>query len=175
MNKIEINQNTKDASLSAENAATERLRSKLWGRPGFLVRRLHQIHYALFFEECDIEGVTPVQHGILTVLLNRPWVDQSAISLELGLDRTTTADVVRRLEEKMLVQRQVNPNDKRSRQVYITPYGIEVMSQLRPKMQRAQERLVEPLSPEEQEEFMRLLIRIVEANNDYGRTVLKKM
>ena len=27
-------------------------RLPLWSRPGFLVRRLHQIHYALFFEEC---------------------------------------------------------------------------------------------------------------------------
>ena len=32
----------------------------LWSRPGFLVRRLNQIHYALFFEECTSPNITPV-------------------------------------------------------------------------------------------------------------------
>jgi len=37
----------------------------LWARPGFLIRRLHQIHYALFFEECaafdvDLHGSTAI-------------------------------------------------------------------------------------------------------------------
>lgn len=168
---------SKEALLNAEQISINKLRSKLWGRPGFLIRRLHQIHYAIFFEECaeDNISITPVQHGILTVLLNRPWMDQTSISTELGLDRTTTADVVRRLEDKMLIKRQVNPSDKRSRQVYITSYGIEIMEQLRPRMEQAQKRLIEPLTYEEQEEFMRLLAKTVESNNHYGRTVLKKL
>src|SRR5699024_3467597 len=118
----------------AERAAILRLRSKLWGRPGFLVRRLHQIHSTLFLEECDIEGITPVQHGILTVLLMLPGMDQTSISYEQGIDRTTPADGLRRLEEKKLVERQINPNGKRSRQLYITTYGIELMKRLAPKM-----------------------------------------
>lgn len=175
MKNIDAADRTYLAIQEAELAVTERLRSHLWSRPGFLIRRLHQIHDALFLEECSLEGITPVQHGILTVLLNRPWMDQSSISHELGLDRTNTADVVRRLEEKKLVKRQVNPNDKRSRQVYITPYGIELMKQLRPKMQRSQDRLIDPLTESEKKEFMRLMVKIAEVNNNYGRTILKTM
>ena len=37
-------------------------------RPGFLIRRLHQIHVALFMEECAAESITPVQYSILTAL-----------------------------------------------------------------------------------------------------------
>ena len=37
-------------------------------RPGFLIRRLHQIHVALFMEECAPEGITPVQYSILSAL-----------------------------------------------------------------------------------------------------------
>ena len=33
----------------------------LMRRPGFLVRRLHQIHLALFAEECAAFDLTPVQ------------------------------------------------------------------------------------------------------------------
>ena len=29
-------------------------------RPGFLIRRLHQIHVALFMEECAAESITPM-------------------------------------------------------------------------------------------------------------------
>src|SRR5699024_7679993 len=143
--------------------------------PGFLVRRLHQVHSTLFLEECDIAGITPAQHGILTVLLNRPWMDQSSISYELGIDRTTTADVLRRLEEKKLAELQSKPNDKRSRHVYITTYGIELTKRLAPKMNRAQERLLEPLDPEEKERFMELLTKVVESNNEYGRTILRTL
>jgi hypothetical protein len=36
-------------------------------RPGFLIRRLHQMHLALFAEACGAFGATPVQYSILTV------------------------------------------------------------------------------------------------------------
>ena len=38
----------------------------LWQRPGFLIRRLNQIHVALFFESCKGFEITPVQYGLLT-------------------------------------------------------------------------------------------------------------
>ena len=41
----------------------------LWSRPGFLVRRLNQIHYAMFFEECAESGITPVHSGIAATYL----------------------------------------------------------------------------------------------------------
>lgn len=145
----------------------------LWSRPGFLVRRLNQIHYALFFEECKTQNVTPVQYGILTALSLNPWLDQTALGLELGLDRTTTADVVKRLQERGLVDRRVNPLDRRSRQAVITPEGLRVMGHLQGGMLRAQQRLLEPLSRRSQETFMKLLSTLVDANNHYSRATLR--
>ena len=80
------------------------IRQVLWSRPGFLIRRLNQIHYALFSEECKEHNITPVQFGILTALSLKPGLDQTEIGTEIGLDRTTTADVLKRLEEKNLKQ-----------------------------------------------------------------------
>ena len=47
------------------------LKSPLWTRPGFLVRRLHQIHSALFFEAhiVYIWMVTVVFHARRTAML----------------------------------------------------------------------------------------------------------
>ncbi|MBC2769055.1 MarR family winged helix-turn-helix transcriptional regulator [Pusillimonas minor] len=145
----------------------------LWSRPGFLVRRLNQIHYAMFFEECTEGSITPVQYGILTVLSQNPWLDQTTIGYELGLDRTTSADVIKRLEDKGLLERRVNPQDKRSRQANITPAGLELMVSLKDSMARAQQRLIEPLSPSNRKLFLSLLTELVEANNQYGRAALK--
>lgn len=145
----------------------------LWSRPGFLVRRLNQIHYALFYEECKECSITPVQYGILTVLSQNPWLDQTAIGYELGLDRTTSADVIKRLEEKGWVERRVNPHDKRSRQANITPQGLVLMEEMKDNMARSQQRLIEPLSPANRKLFLSLLTEVVEANNQYGRAALK--
>lgn len=145
----------------------------VWSRPGFLVRRLHQIHCALFYEECSEGGVTPVQYGILTVLASNAWLDQTAIGLEVGLDRTTTADVIRRLEEKGWVTRRVNEEDRRSRQTAITVKGQAIMHDLQRGMERSQQRMLQELPVDERKTFMFLLRKLVEANNHHGRATLK--
>jgi len=73
--------------------------------PGFLIRRLHQIHVALFAEECGLQNVTPVQYSILTVAAAQPGLDQAALGYEVGVDRATLANVLGRLEARGLLRR----------------------------------------------------------------------
>ncbi len=145
------------------------IRQVLWSRPGFLIRRLNQIHYAIFSEECKAHNITPVQFGILTALSLKPGLDQTEIGTELGLDRTTTADVLKRLEEKNLIERRPHPADRRSRQSLLTEEGFRVMKQLHANMHSAQQRLLSPLSERNQDIFLKLLSTLVEANNEYSR------
>src|SRR5260370_41817771 len=84
-------------------------------RPGFLIRRLHQIHVALFMEECAPEGITPVQYSILTALEQMGPSEQIALSRAVGLDRANTADVIGRLVERRFIQRRVSRTDKRKK------------------------------------------------------------
>ncbi|WP_240787157.1 MarR family winged helix-turn-helix transcriptional regulator [Ramlibacter rhizophilus] len=142
------------------------LKQVLWARPGFLVRRLHQIHDALFFRECQTHNITPVQFGILTALSMNPWLDQKAIGHELALDRTTTADVLKRLEEKGLIERRVNPDDRRSRLSVITKAGLKTLQNLSEGMQTAQEDLLAPLSDLNRIAFSKLLWLLVEAHEN---------
>lgn len=147
------------------------LRQVMWARPGFLVRRLHQIGDALFFAECQNKNITPVQFGVLTALSMNPWLDQKAIGHELALDRTTTAEVLKRLEEKGLIERRVNPDDRRSRLSVITKQGLKVMRSMQESMQRAQDRLIEPLSEADREHFMKLVTQIVQTHEDMDSAV----
>src|SRR5215471_1741011 len=69
--------NAKKRPLHADTVHSD---MPLWGRPGYLLRRLHQIHYALFFEECAGFDITPVQYGLLTTLSLNPDLDQNSLS-----------------------------------------------------------------------------------------------
>jgi DNA-binding MarR family transcriptional regulator len=145
----------------------------LWRRPGFLVRRLHQIHVAMFLEECAVHATTPMQYAVLTTLAVQPGLDQVSIGQEVGLDRTTTADVVKRLEDNGLVTRRVHPKDKRARQVFLSAAGKKLVTDMYGGMTRSQERLLAPLTAAERAMFMQLLSTLVESNNDYSRTTMK--
>ncbi|MGH2507561.1 MAG: MarR family winged helix-turn-helix transcriptional regulator, partial [Ktedonobacteraceae bacterium] len=110
-------------TASAENL-TETVRSPLWSRPGFLVRRLHQIHSALFFEECAKFNITPIMYSLLTVLFNQTDSDQVTIASEVGIDRTNVADVLQRLSKLGLVERRRSKTDRRSVIPSLTRKGV---------------------------------------------------
>lgn len=140
------------------------LRQVMWSRPGFLIRRLHQIGAVLFYDDCQSESLTPLQVGMLTALSMNPWLDQKAIGRELALDRTTTAEVLKRLAEKGLVETRVNPDDRRSRLSVITKKGLDLIHELQDSIHRSQERLLEPLPAEDRVVFMRMLSHLVDAH-----------
>lgn len=153
---------------TAEQILRARERSPLLGRPGFLIRRLHQIHCALFLEETEAYGITPVQYSLMTALARRGEMDQISIAREVGLERTTVAEVLTRLEARGLVARRPDPEDRRVRLVKLARAGRALVKKMAPAAQRAHDRTLEPLPEAERDELMLRLIRLVEANNDAG-------
>jgi len=145
----------------------------LWGRPGYLLRRLHQIHYALFFEECAGYDITPVQYGLLTTLSLNPNLDQNSLARELGIDRTNVADVLNRLARRGLVERRRSPNDARMVLARLTRAGERLTRNMYRPMQRAQRRLLIPLLPQERDALIITLIRLINGNNHLGRTIFQ--
>lgn len=163
---------TVDSTVSTQPQGPEPfspLREVMWRRPGYLIRRLTQIGQAIFFDLCKSESITPLQVGMLTALSVNPWLDQKAICRELVLDRTTAAEVLKRLQDKGLVESRVNPDDRRSRLSVITKPGLNLINDLQGSIHRSQELLIEPLSPEERVEFMRLLAKLVDSHEKTGK------
>jgi DNA-binding MarR family transcriptional regulator len=142
-------------------------------RPGFLVRRLHQIHVALFAEECAPFGITPVQFSVLTALERHAPLDQVSLAGEVGIDRANCTDVLRRLEERELIRRVASEVDSRAKLCDLTPAGRKLLARLAPAAQRAHDRTVHALPKAEREAFVRSLARLVEANNALGRAKLR--
>jgi hypothetical protein len=79
-----------DAEASSPNSMVKtelgplRRLVSLQARPGFLVRRLHQIGVAIFTDEMADLGITPVQFGAMSIVGMKPGIDQSALGEELG-------------------------------------------------------------------------------------------
>lgn len=139
---------------------------------GFLVRRLHQIHLSLFYEEAGSLGVTPVQMAALISIARESGRDQSSIAEEIGADRATLAAVLARLEANGLVRRTICKQDHRQKLLYLTAKGQRLVIKLQAPLKRANERTLAPLDPKEQKLFMQLLYALVDGGNDNARTKL---
>ncbi|HEV8689311.1 MAG TPA: MarR family winged helix-turn-helix transcriptional regulator [Ideonella sp.] len=137
--------------------------------PGNAIRRLQQIAVAIFLQEAEPQGVTPVQFATLQALANTPDVDQRTLARSIGFDTSTIASVMDRLEARGLVQRSRDPNDGRVRLLALTPQGHALLSEVVPAMHRTQARILEPLPAPERAEFMRMLLVLVKANNALSR------
>jgi DNA-binding MarR family transcriptional regulator len=135
---------------------------ELYRRPGFMIRRCHQIAVAIFADECRAFDLTTTQYGILYVLSRHPGSDQISLARLLGLDRSTTGMVVGRLEERQLLRRAVDPADKRKRLLELTPAGEKLLARAQPVVRRAQERLFEPFDAQEREMLVALLDRLID-------------
>jgi DNA-binding MarR family transcriptional regulator len=149
-------------SPTAARAPSRESHTPLWTRVGYLIRRVHQNHSALFAEECRAWGITPVQYGVLTALLHRPNIDQATLGIEVGIDRTNAADVLERLAERGLVKRTKSAHDRRMMLATLTREGRALTHEMHDAQLRAQDRLVEVLSARERKTFMRMLLRLIE-------------
>ena len=137
--------------------------------PGHHIRRLQQIAVALFLQETEPHGVTPVQFAALQRVCNTPGIDQRTLARSIGLDTSTIAGVVDRLEARGLLVRSTTPDDRRVRLLSLTGEGHALLKAMAPAMHRAQARMLEPLPPREREQFMRMLRKLVAGNNAESR------
>lgn len=137
--------------------------------PGHHIRRLQQIAVAVFLQETAESGITPVQYAALQSVANQPDLDQRSLAAAAGLDTSTLASVIDRLQARGLIERHSSENDRRVRLLRLTPAGQDVLDALVPAMRRAQRKILAPLQPAEQREFMRLLKALVSGNNALSR------
>jgi DNA-binding MarR family transcriptional regulator len=133
-------------------------------RPGFLIRRLHQIHVALFQEACGEFEVTPLQYSLLSALAARETADQTTLAADIALDRTTTTGALKRLAARNFVERAVNGEDRRARLCRLTTAGAAVLAKIETSARDAHRATLGDLTVKEQALFIDMMQRIVAGN-----------
>lgn len=131
--------------------------SRLYTRPGFLLRRAHQISAAVFEDACRGLGLTPAQFGILTVLQAHPGMGQSSLARALGFDKVTVLRVLRGLQARGLVTREPSDDNRRNVSVNLTADGEALLRQAQRPAEQAYRRLMAPLDKQQQEQLIELL------------------
>ena len=137
--------------------------------PGHYIRRLQQISVAIFLQETEGFGITPVQFAALSALEEFPQIDQKTLANTIGLDTSTIGGVINRLELRGLVKRSPSEKDRRVHVLTLTPEGELLLQDISPFVLQAQHRILAPLKKSQHTEFIQMLDSLVNGNNAASR------
>jgi len=151
------------SSSSADRPAGPEWPSRIL-RP--LARHLNQICVTAVMEPVGEAGLTMMEFNLLAFLGDSPGTDQNTMADWLGIDRTSVSVTVQAMEQKKLLRREVNEDDRRGWRLSLTRTGEALRKRVRPKSLAAQQRVLACLTTAEQEAFVDLLHRVVKANED---------
>jgi len=128
---------------------------------------IHLLHRASQFGDYQFEqataahGLTARQIVVLDAIAKMNEPSQTAVCDATGIDRSTLADMVRRLCARRLIVRRRNRSDARAYTLRLTEAGMDGLEKLLPTMIEAEQRVTGMLSETRRREFIELLRAIL--------------
>lgn len=139
--------------------ATDRLNRS----PIHLLHRAGQCAGDIFHTEMKIGGLTPRQLAVLMTVAQNEGLSQTGLVDRTGIDRSTLADIVRRMQRKGILQRRRTREDARAYAVKLTDEGRRVLRIAEPVGKKVDERILEALPARHRDQFVDDLLTIVDA------------
>jgi DNA-binding MarR family transcriptional regulator len=102
-------------------------------------------------------GLTPALFAVLNYLRGREGAIQQQIGSAMGIDPSTMVSLVDQLERAGLAKRRPQPQDRRAREVLITPKGLRTLKQARELAEEVEDDVLQGLSPAERRKLVVLL------------------
>lgn len=139
----------------------ERTPERLEKSPIHLLHRAGQCAGDVFQNEM-IDGVlTPRQFTVLQTVAQNEGLSQTHLVEKTGIDRSTLADIIRRMLKKGLLQRRRTKEDARAYSVKLTDEGWRILKMSEPVARRVDEKVLSVLTASERERFLQDLSKIV--------------
>jgi DNA-binding MarR family transcriptional regulator len=110
-------------------------------------------------------GLTPYDHGVLSLLEEDPRETQAQIADALGYDRSHLVGVLDDLEARGLIERRRDPADRRRHLVSLTPAGKQAVAKLRVVARRVDDEFFAALDAAERAQLTALLTRIAASHD----------
>ncbi len=127
----------------------------------YLLHRACQCAEEMFQAETDGLGITPRQFAVLEKINERQGLSQADLVELTSIDRSTMADVVRRLVRKQFVHRRRTKSDARTYALAITPEGRTALALVHPIASRVDQQLLAALPSNRVTEFLTDLALII--------------
>jgi DNA-binding MarR family transcriptional regulator len=135
---------------------------RLTRSPIHLLHRAGQCAGDIFHSEMKDGDLTPRQLAVLVTVANNEGLSQTGLVERTGIDRSTLADIVRRMQRKGLLQRRRTKEDARAYAVRLTDDGRRVLRVAEPLAKRVDERILDALPTKQREQFIDDLLSIVD-------------
>jgi MarR family transcriptional regulator, temperature-dependent positive regulator of motility len=145
--------------------ARETAGNRLERSPLHLLHRAGQCAAEIFQVELGGEDLTPRQYAILLTVSQNEGLNQTQLVEMTGIDRSTLADVVRRMLKKGLLQRRRTRDDARAYAVKLTEEGARVLKTHDPMARKVDERILSSLPAQQRDRFLQDLNAIVQTLN----------
>src|SRR5437773_6655119 len=137
-----------------------RLPQQLVGSTTFLLKRLGYTAKERSMSAYEQLGLHPYHHAILIALDQGAHETQGSIADALGYDRGQLVGLLDELEERGLVERRRDPNDRRRQLVELTVEGKRTLRRLRALARELEDEFLEPLSDAERDKLHGLLLKL---------------
>jgi DNA-binding MarR family transcriptional regulator len=141
-------------------AEAQKLPEQLVASTTFLLKRLGFSAKERGMKAYEEEGLHPYHHAILIALDEGSHETQGSIADALGYDRGQLVGLLDELEERGLIERRRDPEDRRRHVVGMTPDGKRTLRRLRAVARELEDEFLEPLSDNEREQFHKLLLKL---------------
>jgi DNA-binding MarR family transcriptional regulator len=128
-----------------------------------LLSLLHLLHRAgqradgLFAHHLGSDDLTPRQFMVLQAVAENEGLSQIEIMAATRIDRSSVADLVRRLVKQGLLRRRRQKRDTRQYAVRLTPGGEKALTLGVPAAAATEETLLGAVLPAQRHEFLRIL------------------
>jgi len=129
--------------------------------PTHLVHRVAQRVGDVFDAQTKEHDLTPRQVAVLTTVAENEGLSQTGIVDRTGIDRSTLADLVRRLKRKGLLERRRTKEDARAYAVKLTDAGRRVLRTIEPLAKKVDEHVLAGLPAKDRQNFISTLQSII--------------
>lgn len=131
--------------------------------PIHLLHRAGQCAGEIFQSEMGGGDLTPRQYAVLVTVSQNEGLSQTDLVDHTGIDRSTLADIVRRMLKKGLLQRRRTREDARAYAVKLTDEGWRTLKTADPVARRVDEKVLSALPANQRDRFLQDLGTIVQA------------
>ena len=135
--------------------------ARLTAKPTWLISQTAAHAHRLLAATFTAAGTRGYHYRLLAALQEFGPASQASLGRRSGIDRSDVVAALNELGRRGLVERTPDPADHRRNIVTITPAGAACLDQLENLVAGVQDELLAPLSPEDRDQLIRLLSRVL--------------